>query len=297
MDTSSELSSILLKLRFLASRLGSVELEEWVRHESEGYPPDGPVPAYRVLSVSYTGNWSGPFGSGIRNAPIPDYLIEKLANKSWTHYEMRSSISVVDDLLTRDDGEGGTYEIDAANLILLLQGKVYEKYACNSVTGHVPKAAIRSIQYAVRSRILELTIALEKAVPAAVDVVLGEAPKADTGTSDAVAQIVNKTIYGNYTEVVNSGAGARITLNIGERDVRSLISELVKAGIPERSAEEFAGLVASEEPTSREQPFGRRACEWLGRNVVKAADGTWKIGVGVATAVLEEAALRYYGLK
>jgi hypothetical protein len=61
---------ILLKLRFLASRLGSNVLEEWVKHESEGYPPEVILPSYRKAPVSYVGSFSGPLGSGIRNAPI-----------------------------------------------------------------------------------------------------------------------------------------------------------------------------------------------------------------------------------
>jgi hypothetical protein len=32
-------------------------------------------------------------------------------------------------------------------------------------------------------------------------------------------------------------------------------------------------------------------------NLKKAADGTWKIGVSVATDVIKEAVLKYYGLK
>ncbi|MGA8158874.1 MAG: hypothetical protein WB822_22240, partial [Rhodoplanes sp.] len=47
-----EIGPILLKLRFLASRLGSVVLEEWVKHESEGYPNDVEVPSYRKIGVS-----------------------------------------------------------------------------------------------------------------------------------------------------------------------------------------------------------------------------------------------------
>ena len=35
-----DLGSVLLKLRLLASKLGSNVLEEWVKHESEGYPQD-----------------------------------------------------------------------------------------------------------------------------------------------------------------------------------------------------------------------------------------------------------------
>jgi len=62
----TEIGPILLKLRLLASRLGSAPLEEWVKHESEGYPGDSPLPDYRIIHVSYTGTFSGPFGSGER---------------------------------------------------------------------------------------------------------------------------------------------------------------------------------------------------------------------------------------
>lgn len=95
----SDLGSVLLKLRLLASKLGSDVLEEWVKHESEGYPKDSEIPSYRVVAVSYKGTFSGAFGSGITNAPIPPYLIEKFAGDSWTNYEIRESIAVVDDLL------------------------------------------------------------------------------------------------------------------------------------------------------------------------------------------------------
>lgn len=292
-----ELSAILLKLRLLASRLGSNPLEQWVKHEAEGYPQDVEVPDYRKLAVSYTGNWSGPFGSGIRDAPIPQHLIEKFASKKWTEIEMRQSIATVDDLLRRNNGESGTLQIDASNLILLLQGKVYEDYACNSVTGRISTAALREIQYAVRNRILELTIELEKAVPAATEVTLGKPRAAEAGAAEAVTQIFNQTIHGHYTSITGTGAGAQITLTIAQGDANAMIGELVKAGIPQEAAEEFAEIVASEEPENPDRPFGARARDWLTRNIGKAADGTWKVGMTVATRVLEEAALHYYGFK
>lgn len=62
---------ILLKLRFLAARLGSAALQEWVKYESEGYPASVPVPEYRKFHVSYTGNFNGPFGRVAKNIPIP----------------------------------------------------------------------------------------------------------------------------------------------------------------------------------------------------------------------------------
>jgi hypothetical protein len=94
-----EIGPILLKLRFLASRLGSGVLEEWVKHESEGYPPNAELPDYRKLGVAYKATFSGPFGSGINNAPIPPYLIEKFAGEQWSVFEMRHSVASVDELI------------------------------------------------------------------------------------------------------------------------------------------------------------------------------------------------------
>jgi AbiTii len=82
MQQGQQIGPILLKLRFLASRLGSGPLEEWVKHESEGYPRATEVPDYRRIAVSYTGTFFGPFGSGIENAPIPPFLIEKFCGKN-----------------------------------------------------------------------------------------------------------------------------------------------------------------------------------------------------------------------
>lgn len=141
MQESQGISPILLKLRFLASRLGSDPLEAWVKHESEGYPADAEVPEYRKIAVACTANFSGPFGSGMRNAPIPSYLVEKYAGKQCTLYEMRQSVAAVDDLIAADKNGRGSLQINAADLILLLQGKVYENYSCIASPGkslHLP---------------------------------------------------------------------------------------------------------------------------------------------------------------
>jgi hypothetical protein len=125
MNPEEETGPILLKLRLLASRLGSGLLEEWVKYESDGYPADVDVPDYRRVPVSYRAHFSGPFGSGIQNAPIPPALIEKFAGKHWTSFEMRQGVSAIDDLVGRRK-DSATLTIEAANLILLLQGKIYE---------------------------------------------------------------------------------------------------------------------------------------------------------------------------
>lgn len=295
----SDLGSILLKLRLLAARLGSDILEEWVKHESEGYPKDAEVPTYRIVGVAYHGMFSGPLGAGINNAQIPLYLIEKHAGKSWTKYEIRESIAAVDEIVKRDkNGDGGSFGIDTSNLILLLQGKIYKGYACNDISGSISPTSFYEIQQTVRNRILELTLELEKSVPGAMYVAFGESTSSKTETeTEQVQQISQQIIYGNVSNAVVGGVGTNIAVAITERDNNSFIEHLVERGIPDTDASELAKIMESEGPSSSEEPFGEKAKNWVATNIKKAAEGTWKIGISVATKVLTDAALKYYGIK
>ncbi len=291
----SDLGSVLLKLRLLAARLGSDVLEEWVKHESEGYPKEVEIPSYRVIGVSYKGIFSGPYGSSINNAQIPPYLIEKFAGDRWTNYEFIESIAAVNELV-KSSADRGSFEIDASNLILLLQGKIYEGYALNDISGTISRVSLSEIQQAVRSRILELTLELEKSIPAAVHVTFG-AQKNQVTNSEIVQQISQQIIYGNVTTAVSGGYGSTINLSVDERDTTSLIKYLVESGVPKTDATEIAKIMEGEEPVSKEEPFGEKATNWIASNLKKGAQGTWNIGITVATKVLSGAALKYYGLK
>jgi len=296
LQEGTDLGPILLKLRLLAARIGSQPLAEWVRHESEGYPRDAELPDYRFIPVSYTANFSGPFGSGIKNAPISPYLVKKFAGEHWVRYGMRESIAAVDDLLANAD-DGGHLGIDAADLILLLQGKVYEDYACNSVTGRIARSSLASIRHAVRSRVLELTIELEKSVPDAAAVATGPAVLPSAPSAAAATQIAQQIIYGNFTSIAATGNGATIQVAVAPHDAGSLAQFLTGSGMVEEDAQELARLAASEKPESIEEPMGPQVRNWLVENLKKAASGTWKMGVAVATDVIKEALLKYYGLK
>lgn len=291
----SNLGSVLLKLRLLAARLGSNILEEWVKHESEGYPPDSALPDYRIVGVTYTGNFSGPFGSGIKNAPIPPYLISKFVNDSWNSFSVRESIAAVGELV-KSSADGDSLGIQASDLILMLQGKVYEGYACNSVSGNISAVSMSEILQSVRNRVLELTIELEKSIPEAALITIGT-QEMDKDNASKAQQITQQIIYGNVGNAISGGSESIFNVNIQSNNRESLVHYLKESGIPEADASEFAQIVASEELSSREEPFGDGAKNWIASNIRKAVDGTWKVGVAVATKVLTEAALKYYGMK
>jgi len=290
----TDLGSVLLKLRLLATRLGSDLLEEWVKHESEGYPEDAAVPPYRVVGVSYKGTFIGPFSSQISNAPIPPYLIEKLAGEKWVKVDVRESIAAVDSMVQSTAG-GGAFGIDASNLILLLQGKIYKGYSCASVDASISPTAFGEILQAVRSRVLELTLELERTIPAAAHVNFGASQNTQE-SSEKVQQISQQIIYGNVTNAVSGSPSSSISISVVQGDQNSLEQHLIESGMLKDDAKIFAGIVASEEPESDQEPLGSRAKIWVAENLIKAAKGTWNMGVSAASSVITKAALKYYGL-
>ena len=74
-DASIDLRTLLRKCKVLAARLGNGPLEEWLVWESNGYPENADVPDYRIWPLEVKGHFSGPFGSGIKNAPIPNAVL------------------------------------------------------------------------------------------------------------------------------------------------------------------------------------------------------------------------------
>ncbi len=298
------IAPILLKLRLLAAKLGSVDLEEWVKHEVEGYPNEVEVPSYRVLGVSYSGTFSGPFGSGINNAPIPTSMIRKLAGDQWADYKLRQSAAAIDELLKSANEGSGVLHINSADLIPILQGKIYPDYACNSVIGKVSTASFAEVQHAVRSRILELVLKMERNVPIATSIEIGGTSFEKTEAHGAtVTNIYNQTINGNAgnlgsadRSLISVGDNNSIAAQVGVGDRASLQNSLERAGIPQSDAAEISNIISEEQPSDTDGPLGRRAQEWLAENLKKAASGAWKIGVTTATRLIAAAASKFYGL-
>lgn len=139
----SELNLILLKLRLLAARLGSNPLEEWIKHETEGYPVNVDIPDYRVIGVVYTGTFFGPSGSQIQNATLPPLLIAEHAGEERLTHKVLLSIAEIDDIVKNGKSN---ITLDASNLIVRLQGKVYPDFACNDVRGHISRSDFVGIQ-------------------------------------------------------------------------------------------------------------------------------------------------------
>ncbi len=298
MQESPDIGSLLLKLRFLASRLGSDKLEEWVHYEMDGYPVDASLPDYRKLAVAYRGVFSGPLQSGIPDAPIPLLLIKEYVGEDFLVYEERKSVVTVDKLVQENTSESGTLTFDASDFILRLQGKVYRGMACNSVTGRVSIADLAGLLFSVRNRVLNLTIELEKSVPAAADIVIDQqAAQLPEKDANRVSIAVENLIYGNQNVIASRGANAHLEVNVEKQNISVLINALTEGGMPESDAREFADILPKEQPTSKEEPLGKEGKRWLRKYLEKAGEAIGKTGVSEATKLVTKMAAQYYGLE
>lgn len=114
----SNVAALLRKCLLLAARVDSGLLEDWVKFELKGYPNDVEVPDYRDLELAFKGNFSGPFGAEMRNAPIPPNLIEQIIGDNRVNrFTARQPITTISD--TEKARNAGVLRINFDDLALI----------------------------------------------------------------------------------------------------------------------------------------------------------------------------------
>ncbi len=289
-DSKSDLGTLLRKCKLLAARLGSQPLEDWLVWESNGYPDDVAVPDYRVWRLELKGHFAGPFGSGLRNAPIPLAFIPETARKHYERHECRHSIAAIEAILA--EAESGTVSISTGDLALILGTKVYQHQNCIQAWAVLGKGNLVELLNSVRNRILDFALAVWKEAPAA-----GEHGSNSTTSLEAtrVTQIFNTTVYGGSANLVGSSNASTIAFNVGAGDFFSLERVLRENGVSEEDTTDLRVALESETAPTLTKGFGPKVSSWIEKMMKKAAEGAWHISLGAGGKLLAEAIAKYYG--
>jgi len=289
-DPKSDLGTILRKCKVLAARLDSKPLEEWLLWESNGYPDDVPVPDYRKWPLQLKGHFSGPFQSGLRNAPIPLVCLPEKFRNQYEDYECRQSVATLEELAKHEDGN---LTLTTGDLSVVLGTKVYQGQNCIQAWAEVSRGHIAEVLNIVRNRVLDFALALWKESPTAGDI--GENSHSQLEPNQ-ITQIFHTTVYdGGSATLVGSAQNSSVNV-IVRNDFESLRHYLEKEGVSAEDVNELkSALTADGKPTSKAR-LGPKVSSWIGKMVCKAAEGSWKIGIGVAGKLLTDAILRHYGL-
>ena len=113
---------------------------------------------------------------------------------------------------------------------------------------------------------------------------------------DRVTQIFNTTIYGGSANVVGAASDSTVTFNIAPNDFASIQKVLKEHGVKDADILDLRSALESESLNGRDEGFGPKVSEWLGKMTQKAADGSWKIGLSAAGDLLARLVARYYGI-
>jgi hypothetical protein len=288
-DSSVDLATLLRKCKLMSARLGSRPLEEWVIHESNGYPDDVQVPEYRIWPLELKGHFSGPFGSGMRNAPIPRAVLPPKAKKAYERYECRLSVANVEVSLAQADG---MIRLSTGDLALVLGMNVYENKNCIQAWAEFSSNSLVELLNSVRNRILDFAIALWKESP---DAGATNQSIASQLPAERITQIFNTTVFGGSANLVGQAVASTISFSVSQNDWPSLKRLLTEQGVDGAELRKLrSALDADPAPTGK--AFGPRVSGWIARMTEKAANGTWQIGLGAAGNLLAEAIGKFYGL-
>jgi hypothetical protein len=289
-DGTSDLETLLRKCRVLAARLKQEEFKNWVQWELDGYPAGVELPDYRKFHCQCFGHFSGGFGSGLRNAPIPESCIPKDLRDNLTHVRMHDGVAALKDIA---DGckDGALRSQWPADANPLFGHQIYEHMVLGQGWMLVPKSALVGILSTVRNRILNFALEIEASNPSA-----GEAtPESTPVPKETVSQIFHTHIYGSVGNVASGqGITQTATVNIQQGDFCSLAAFLRKQRVDDDDVRDLQAAVESE-PTPSNNNFGKKVSTWIGKMVQKSAEGSWKVTTTVASNVLTSAIKAYYG--
>jgi len=291
-DSRCDLGALLRKCKVLAARLGSQPLEEWLIWESNGYPDEVKPPNYRIWPLTLKGHFSGPFGSGLRNAPIPLLCLQEKLRHRYQAYECRQSVASIEQMWKAD--HKGTFRVPTGDLALLLGTNVYNGQNCLEVWAEFGASHLIEVLNNVRNRVLDFSLAIWKENPDAGATSMR--PGKDIEPT-RVSQIFNTTVYGGAANLVGTANESQITFDVTTNDLSSLERVLRANNVSEQDIAELKTALEEDPPATSAGRFGPKVSAWVSRMVGKTCEGGWGIAIGAAGKLLADAISRYYGLQ
>lgn len=284
-------ATLLRKVLVLASNLDSGLLEDWVRHELNGYPPNSEVPEYRTMGINFKAN-AASVAWKYNGMPIAPMIVEDLLKDDTASlFKCRQAIGTINpDEINKSSG---TLRLNFDNLAPLIQTKLEPGVGLMSFWGEVPSSQVLGIIDAVRSRVLDFVLALKKMYPSAgeIDGLTTKMPEVER----TVTTIYNNTIHGNVG-VAGNAQGNTINITVNHGNMQELHRELTRHGVEEADLIELKAALTEEPDIGADRKFGPKVAAWMGKMAGKAASGAWGVGLNVGAAVLQAALLGYYGL-
>ncbi|MGQ0799656.1 MAG: AbiTii domain-containing protein [Pseudomarimonas sp.] len=238
--SDGDIATLLRKCKVLAFRLSNHEFKAWVDNELNGYSDVDELPKYRIFHVESYGHFSGPFGSGIKNGPIPPLALPAHYREFASTSRMAQPVSAYSSLL-REGKRNNFQEQWPANLTALVSRDIYQNMACGAAWKLIPYNAVASLVDTIRTRVLNFCLEIEALAPAAGEASINSSPVSQERVTQVFHTHINGTVQNLSSGGSNFSQSASINTN-ADAIFTSLLQALSSAGIgtPEKNAASVA---------------------------------------------------------
>lgn len=285
-DGDHDINDLLRKTLMVATKLEVKEFRAWASAELHGYTGEArqTLPPYRQIRGEMS--LYHPSLGTVAFRALPQQLYKELVLINVTE-----SVASLVHLLDREQTDSVCYDFspEQERILKSLPVESLKRYRA---TRTVSKNRIMALLDAVRTTILEWALTLEK------DGIMGEGLSFSAKEKRAVMQNFN---INNFQGVLgNVEAGASVTQTNTQQvmaaDFPSLVQHLASRGVSEVDLCELQ-LAVQEDPQPRSiDHLGPKVSAWMSNMLMKAASGTWNIGIAAAGGFLAEALGKYYGI-
>ncbi|HET8536796.1 MAG TPA: hypothetical protein VFL73_06415 [Solirubrobacteraceae bacterium] len=284
------ITSLLRQCTVLAARLQHEPLRTWAARELEGYPAGVELPTYRKrFATQVLGDFSGPMGSGVKNAELPPGLLPSQLAELKEHLyfaETRQGVAEIEQLLA--SGEH-VFQIPwPADVVVAVQSNYYEYMALQRAWQVVPATSLKACLSGIRDKVLQFALEIERQAPDAGEAAVDEIPVAEP----VVSQIFNQTFYGSHATVAMAGRDATQAVSFDAVNTDTLRAAVIALGVPVQESAELVAAIEGDESEGATRP-GPRTRQWLERLRAR----TIPVATGVATSTVTAVVLHELGLK
>jgi hypothetical protein len=147
----------------LGSLLNNKELSDWAKSEAGGYESRDSLPDYRIVDTDVRGTFSGSYGSGLDNAPIPKFFIEEEHRDMLFKVYMMQSVGELERLVSGSTDTNSITIPWAGDVILRYQQKaIYRDCILVAAWKVMTATHIAGVLEVIRTRVLEFVLVIEK---------------------------------------------------------------------------------------------------------------------------------------
>lgn len=229
-DSKVPIVDLLRKCKIIASRLQHQELSDWINSELNGYKEGSAIPEYRLLHLNNPiGHFNGPFGSGLKNAPIPLGNVPDEIRETITPLKMMQPIAEIEELSSKQKTLQSQWSGD---IIAYFQHHVpiYQGMVLSAAHWNISSASLKGIIDTVRTRLLDYVLTIQSQYPEIDNI----KPGSPSPVPDQVLhQTFNTTIMGGFAnvgsgkqDVENSAANYSVTNTLNNQEVTNLLQQL-----------------------------------------------------------------------